>query len=351
VSSWKYITIKGNLCKAQADVEAIQTYKNQMEYLTLCDVDMVASNLFEGAQKLNAVVLNAVTEVGEKAFAGCSNLSSVTVKEDIKLGDYAFQNTGLDQLIVDNIYDYQRNIYSEIQIGNRIFGEEVSHGKITINSGDETYNNLVPHIIFIDDTTFDFEFNGLWAYISEYSYSFCDNITSVTIDYKNNWCLFSTIGYRAFQACKNLTQVIVNSSTAYIGFQSFLGCTSLCDVQIKKLLKLEHYAFDGAGDAEKMMSLKFSGTVDDQAFLNLAAKIVKLDITNCTLGSNLFEGSNLTQLGVNLQNESSNTFSSTTFDGFDTSACSLFDVSNGNQQIYQWQGKSWNTETATWGGE
>jgi hypothetical protein len=162
----------------------------------------------------------------------------------------------------------------------------------------------------------------------------------------------------AFENCVNLKQVKVNAAEMlYICSDAFKGCTSLCSVELypndnSSFNTIESNAFDGAGSPTGSLLFQIDYmNIKDYAFKNLATQKVMLNLGYCTVGSRVFEGSPITKLGVYFgYANNATTYSSSAFDGLDTTACGLFDMTGSdNLQIYDWQGLSWCANSMEWG--
>ena len=67
-------------------------------------------------------------------------------------------------------------------------------------------------------------------YIGEWAFSFCDDLTSVTIVDEGTIPGGFIIGYGAFTGCENLTSITIPERVVHIMDQAFFGCSNLKDV-------------------------------------------------------------------------------------------------------------------------
>ena len=83
-------------------------------------------------------------------------------------------------------------------------------------------------------------YNGLpVTSISDYAFSWCENLTSVTIPDS-----VTSIGYSAFSGCTSLTSITIPNSVTSIGYSAFSSCTSITSITIpNSVTSIGDYAF------------------------------------------------------------------------------------------------------------
>ena len=138
---------------------------------------------------------NAVTSIGNYAFAACSSLTSVTIPDSVSsIGDYGFSRcSSLSSVTIPD---------SATSIGYGAFFNCSSLISVTIPDS-------VTRIV-------DYAFHG------------CSGLTSATIG--NG---VSSIGDWAFYNCRGLTNVTIGDSLASIGDLAFYSCISLTSVEFE----------------------------------------------------------------------------------------------------------------------
>jgi len=141
---------------------------------------------------VHVVISDAVTSIGEGAFAECFNLKSVTIGNSVtSIGQSAFADcAGLTSVTIGN------NVES---IGGFAFIGCTGLTSITIPNS----------VTSIGQSAFD----G------------CTALTSIEIPNS-----VTSIGKEAFYSCSNLTSVTIGNSVTSIGADAFRSCTAVTDV-------------------------------------------------------------------------------------------------------------------------
>ena len=142
---------------------------------------------YECSSLTNIVIPNSVKSIGEYVFSGCSSLTSIEIPKSVKsIGECAFNGCGsLTRIVVDGknkVYDSRKNCNAII----------VTKTNTLIQGCNAT---IIP-----------------------------DTVTS--------------IGYRAFDGCSNLTSIEIPSSVTSIGEGVFLGCSNLTRIVVDEYNKV-----------------------------------------------------------------------------------------------------------------
>ena len=141
----------------------------------------------------NLVISDAVTSIGESAFANCSGLTSIEV---------ASGNT---------TYDSRDNCNAIIETSSN-----------TLIQGCQ--NTIIPNSV---------------TSIGDEAFSGCTGLTSVTIGNS-----VTSIGQSAFAGCEGLTSITIPNSVTSIGGSAFIGCSGLTSVTIgNSVTSIGDYAF------------------------------------------------------------------------------------------------------------
>lgn len=150
---------------------------------------------FSGLSSINEVIIgDEVTSIGESAFANCSGLTTITVPNSVvDIGGGAFYGTAWYNNQSDGI----------LYLDNWLIGYK----------GDEPTGEL----IILDST------RG----IAGYSFSYCIDLTSVTIPNS-----VTSIGDYTFSGCSGLTSIDIPNSVTSIGDYTFSGCSGLTSITI-----------------------------------------------------------------------------------------------------------------------
>ena len=171
-------------------------------------VTSIGSSAFNSCKGLTSVTIgNGVESIDMNVFAGCTGLTTITIPDNVKsIGSYAFSSC--DSL-------------TSVMIGNGVesIGDVAFHGcsgltAITVDENNTTYKSINGVLYTKDGKTLLIYPAGKPAT----SFTIPDGVTS--------------IGERAFYACKSLTSVTIPDSVTSIGDEAFKGCTGLMSVTI-----------------------------------------------------------------------------------------------------------------------
>ena len=168
-------------------------------------VTRIGGEAFLGCYNLTSITIpNSVTSIGFGAFSQCSNLISITIPYSVtSIGENAFSScSNLTSIIVDKgniIYDSRDNCNAVIETKNNI-----------LIAGCQ--NSIVPNSV---------------TSIGYGAFEGCKNLTSITIPNS-----VTSIGKRAFAGCKNLTSITIPNSVTVIEEEAFSYCSNLKSITI-----------------------------------------------------------------------------------------------------------------------
>jgi hypothetical protein len=215
-------------------------------------VTSIEDDAFTGCGALTRVMIpNSVTSIGYQAFWSCNGLTSVAVPDSVtSIGDCAFYaDSSLTSITIG---------YSVTSMGDGAFGHcglsSVTIPNSLTNIGEEAFDScsrLTSLTIPSSVTSIGFDaFGG------------CTGLTGITVDALN--CAYSSldgvlfnksltaliqypagkagsyniansvanIGYRAFEGCTGLTNIIIGTGLTSIGVSAFSYCASLTSIII-----------------------------------------------------------------------------------------------------------------------
>ena len=223
-------------------------------------IESIGGGAFSYCSDLTSVTIpNSVTSIGEKAFRNCSGLTSVTIPNSVtSIGDVAFYDcTSLASVTIGNsvtsIGDYafwgcnsikyiiceaeipphlKTNVFEKVSKEIPIFVPAVSRSAYQ----DEFY-----YFKFIK--TIPVVINGMGYYLDSF-----DQIAQViespeeiyvgdivipsTVTYNGVPYRVTSIGERAFWACRGMTSIKIPNSVTRIGKEAFANCTNLSSINI-----------------------------------------------------------------------------------------------------------------------
>ena len=203
---------------------------------TVVEIDAQA---FIGCENLtNIKIPNSVTTIGNGAFSNCTSIENLIIPDSvISIGNGAFCCcTNLKTVIIGkNVRDLEYDFETYGYYGKTFSGCS-SLEKITVDDENQYYSSDENGVLFDKNKTTIIQYpigNTRLYYnipeniisISDFAFSFCDSLTSVTIPDS-----VTTIGSRAFTSCASLTSVTIGDSVKSISDYAFYDCTSLTDV-------------------------------------------------------------------------------------------------------------------------
>ena len=190
-ATWENIGVKSDYWSSDNTLTYCQLGKNVTE---------ISSYAFSYCSSLTSVnIPNSVSSIGSEAFAGCSSLTSITIPNSVtSIGGGAFEECY--SLISVNIPN------SVTSIGSGAFSECNSLTSITFNT---------------------FKLKTLPARV----FSGNEKLVSITQRGKSNGLGFYNIEDRAFENCKSLKSLDIDTySLSTIGEYVFEGCSSLTSI-------------------------------------------------------------------------------------------------------------------------
>ena len=282
--------------------------------------------------KIKKVVIeNGVTSIGRYAFFGCKYISSVTIPESVtSIGDYAFENCKIHTLIIGtNVTYIGLGSFSKpkktIWLSNTLpSGYANASGNINYVS-KENYADM-PNMKVYKHLSSMFEVDGIKYVPVSPSERTCDAIDCIydettenvkisdVISYKNigmkvlnvnpytyygnefiktiNINNSGKIDERAFEGCKNITNVTLGNKTTGIGDYAFSGCTSIKDIEITDYItSIGTYAFNGCSALQSVKIGNGSTIVGSYCFNNCSALQTVTIGDGSTLGESCFANS------------------------------------------------------------
>ena len=209
----------------------------------------IVSGVFKGCTSLNTITIpETVTRIGSAAFQNCTGLTSIVIPQNVvTIEDMAFSGcTGLTEIYSNPATP--PTLYSETFFGvDKSIPVYVGSGCLQAYQSAWYWNeftNFVEQSGFVAEGV-RFEHNGLY-YISlgegnlavTYKDGWEDYAGDIVIPaqvvYNDNTYNVTTIGYRAFAECKDLTSLVIPASITKIEEYAFLGRTGLTSIIIEE---------------------------------------------------------------------------------------------------------------------
>ena len=217
-------------------------------------VEKIGRGAFDSCKNMVSANINA-KEIGSGLFIYCSKINNAVLGDNIeKTGDGLFTYSSLKEVTI---------LSDKVNINNRVIGE-APVTKINTNEDNSKYLSK-DGILFSKDGTkiyayprskeFDNSvFSGNVKEIGEYAFWY--SLKLITLDIPDN---VQNIGNWAFDTCKNLTQVTINSSE--LGYFAFNNCPNIETVNISKNTKKWSNNIFNAN--KKILSINYLGTMDE----------------------------------------------------------------------------------------
>jgi len=242
-------------------------------------VTSIGFSAFEKCKNLSGdlVIPNSITTINDGTFAACGRLTSITIPTSVTIiGDFAFTMSGLSDVIIPNsvlcIGDYafaftkNKSIPNSIQtIGVGAFycsglsGSLIIPNSLTyLGSQAFAFNSITNFIIQNDNPIFSvldgvlFNKNqtrlifypslkqGSYATpnsvlsIDDYAFEYCRELTDISIQSP-----VTTIGIGAFYECTKLNSIKISTSVTRIGKVAFGGCNGLKSVYVDSAIPVD----------------------------------------------------------------------------------------------------------------
>lgn len=270
----------------------------------------IPNRFFINCEALSSISLpDTVLELGEYAFYGCKSLQSIDLKNIEKIGEYAFQRSGITSLTIP---------VTTADIADSAFSGCESLTSITINSnpviGDTEEEANEHYGWFYGCTSLsDITLSESMKAIGRYMFEGCAAITN--LDFISN---ITTIWAGAFRNCTGLTSIHIPASVSNIrnkdlnGSNPFSGCSNVETITVDSantnyysegdclintatkdlisgcknsiipegVISIGPYAFSGMGKTSITLPSTVT-TLDDYAFANSP------DLVECVLSPNI----------------------------------------------------------------
>ena len=303
----------------------------------------IAGTVFQGCTALESVDLSALTEItGNNVFKGCalkevdlSSLKTVTATRTYIFADnaqltkvtlgsnltllpnYMFQNcTALTSIVIPD---------KVTQIGTYVFDGCTSLKEVKLGAKVATIGMYA----FRDCTALEsIDLSKITKSIASYAFKGCTALKSVdlsSLDVKSN---VSTGGStRMFEGCTSLENVVLGEKMKILYNYTFLGCTSLKEIDLSNILTIGSYAFSGCSSLSEVTFSKDISDIKNNAFEDCVS-LTSLDFSSyeslASIGASAFAG--CSKLSSVKLSDAVATIGAT---AFESTALTTFEVTNG----------------------
>ena len=213
-------------------------YSYAFENCGLVEVDLsalsdIGDGAFSSCKDLTSVKFNKyVISIGDSAFEDCVSLDMAELSTDsyydLKIGSYAFRNTGITNITVSDVvvkkmgtgvFANCKNLET-VSLRNSI-GEGMFSGCVNLKS--VTFPTYGTYTIGVN------AFNGCTSFEEFNRYYVQREINGRLVTYESK---ITSVGAGAFKDCISIKTVDLSSSCTSIGSGAFTGCSSLEEVYL-----------------------------------------------------------------------------------------------------------------------
>ena len=246
--------------------EGVFQYCNNLENISLPNsLERIGSGSFCECALKNIILPNNIISIGESAFAFCDNLISITIPDNVdNIGEHAF--------------GYCKNLMSiNVSLNNKNF----------LSKDGMLYDKNKTRLIQAPGGIKTCLISDGVKCIGGGAFEACSNLTKVVVP--NSVATFE--GY-SFNCCTSLVDILIPNGVVNIGERAFWGCQNLKDIIIpRSVVNIGNFAFD---TCENIKLNVYSGSYAERYAVenDLAYKIIKhitnisLDKTSLTLNKN-----------------------------------------------------------------
>ncbi len=277
-------------------------------------VTSVGNYTFNNCDLITSITIsNSVTTIGEDAFSYCNGLTSITIPNSVTTIDYgAFRNCeGLTSIVIPNsvvfigVYAFNCSGLEQIIVdsGNTVYDSRNNCNAIIKTSTNKLVrgckNTIIPNsVTSLGDGAFSncsnlstIEIPNSVTSIDSYAFSDCSGLTSIVIPNS-----VTSIESGTFSGCSGLTSIEIPNSVAFIGQSAFWDCTSLTSIVIpSSVTSMGHNPFAGCNGLEQI-TVDSGNTVFDSR--NNCNAIINTSTNKMVVGcKNSFIPNTVTSLG------------------------------------------------------
>ena len=179
----------------------------------------IGAHSFEGCHSLENVTIPQGVQIKGYAFANCRNFTEIVLPSNTGLGEYAF--SGCQSL----------TIYCDKSKPTQINANWYSGCPVVWNCD---YNDVASDgYIYVLEDGVRYALKDGKAKVARQPLGLSEANIPESISYKGTEYIVTTIGAYAFNACTNLTSVVIGSGVTTIDSMAFEYCDSLTDVYYK----------------------------------------------------------------------------------------------------------------------
>lgn len=259
-----------------------------------CLIEKDSNVLLHGCNRTKLSIDIQIQEIAARAFFGLSDLSDIIIPQSVEfVGESCFEGCSSVKYLHTPFIGKSKEDDDSQYLGY-LFG--ASHYK---------YNEDYVPASLVSVSTYDTE-------IKECAFANCSHILSVSIPYA------TIIGNGAFAYCEGLIGVYLSDSIVNIGEDAFFECKNLGD-GVDQLIFRE--SLESIGDrafyGTAFNCVEFRGgneigcEIGNEAFANMRS-LISITLSDVILGNDVFGGSSVTTIRLNIDNIIRRTSNTTT---------------------------------------
>lgn len=251
---------------AKQTVLAVVTIPESVEY--------IGDNVFSGCDNLTSVYFNAKNVIyPNDIFKNMKSIENITFGKDVQTVNSEILSgcSSLSSLTLPHAQFRVATLFGEEKVPSTLKTVKVIGGNIA-NRAFDGFSTL--------DTV---EISGDSVVIGEYAFNACNNITKIIL--KEG---VTEIGAYAFYQCRSISEITIPNTVTKIGAAAFSQCSKLKEVEIgDSVAVVGRYAFDYCIELINIEIPDSVTIIGDNAF------------SNCTKLSEIGFGNSITQIGNN----------------------------------------------------
>ena len=275
-------------------------------------VTRIGKGAFSDCVYLTGVTIpNSVTNIGNSAFANCISLTEVWFEGDAPTVDSnAFNKVTTGA--VAYVFKTAAGFPAEGQLWNRLTvrhrdaintqpaaNTNVTQDSASAKLGDLfTVNGMTFRVLTESGKTGTVQ-------VGDNSRRAINKNTTIpaTVEWNEKTYAVTSIGYRAFYDCENLTSVTIPNSVTSIGYRAFSNCVNLASVTIpNSVTSIGEYAFSGCRNLTSVTIPNSVTSIGKYAFSGCRLKSITIPDSVVSIGSGAFSCSDLMSVRVSRGN-------------------------------------------------
>ncbi len=249
------------------------TFNGQSGYTVKDDAVISGDTLLHYFGAGSYTIPNEVTKIGAYAFAN-SGVTNVNLNNVTEIGEYAFADTEIESITIPA---------SVKVIGEGAFANS-KLSSVTINANLKE----IPAYAFYNTELTSITLPETVTYVGDYAFAGDPETGSKLTTFTFNPANKATLGSFVFSDCTSLTTIALNANIQAIGDRTFMGCTALSEVTLPGVTALGEYTFWNTPNLETVV---FSTELKSTGNYTFAANSTgeRANLTSVTLGTAMVE--------------------------------------------------------------